>query len=132
MSRTILAALIAVLLVPAAASAAVQPAANEDLVTWSPKKPTLKASARKVRIKFSYGTCGLKRPNSISRIVVKRRAKSVIITVLMSKIPKGGPYAVCPDIATVFHKTVKLRGRLGHRSVKDGATSPAQVRIKRP
>jgi hypothetical protein len=130
MLRFLTLAFIAALLVPAAAGAAVQPTANEDVVAWTTKKSKLKPSAKKVKISFAYGTCGIKRPNAISRIVVKRKAKAVVITVLMTKLPAGGPYTICPEIAQTFKRTVSLKGKLGKRKVKDGSTTPAAVRVK--
>ena len=103
------------------------PTPAETAVTWTPISHVHRSS-RDVRIEFGYGVCGLP-ADPVSRILVSRRVHTVVITVLMRK-PIIQPGEVCPALARLFKRTVSLHGRLGARSLTDGATG--HVRVRRP
>ena len=135
-----LAALLVLTPAPGAATAQVTPGPGEQLTRWhlpfptdGSKLPAVGRRARRLRIQFGVGVCNPSRPTSeqISRIVVERRAKGVIITVVTR--PEVVPaYAICPAIAKLITRTVSLRGRLGRRSIGDGSFTPPRRVVKAP
>ena len=76
---------------------------------------------------FSFQTCGVP-ADAVSRIDVRRRRRSVVVTVLMQKPTVDG--SQCQQTARVYTRKVGLDGRLGARSIKDGYDG--RVRVKRP
>jgi hypothetical protein len=109
------------------AHGAVKPRADEEKVGWIAVKKVTKAS-RSVRIQFSYATCGATQKQAVSRVVVRRKRRTIVIHVLMKKpMPQ---YGICPALAQVFERKVRLKGRLGHRSIRDGLNG--EVRVTRP
>jgi hypothetical protein len=112
----------------AIAARAVIPAADETAVSWTAISQPHTWS-RSVRIQFSYPSCGVVADDAVSRIVVTRKHRTVVITVLMKK-PAEDPSKACPQVARVYKRKVGLEGRLGARSLTDGRTG--HVRVKRP
>ncbi|MGI8624521.1 MAG: hypothetical protein ACR2NB_13810 [Solirubrobacteraceae bacterium] len=139
LSRLVLSLLLlGALLIPAAAEAAVTPTGEEDVVRWNrpfrpdgSKLPKVTRKARHLRIQFATGVCGLDGQDPVSRIGVERSRRLVVITVLLRRL-EPPPDTVCPAVARVFRRRVSLEGRLGARSITDGATDPPEVRVKRP
>lgn len=85
------------------------------------------AKTRAVKIKVDGATC-----RRLKRIKVTRKRRAVVITVIFEYLIPNGPYFTpCPP-PTGFTRRVSLEGKLGARSVKDGATTPPSVRYQRP
>lgn len=80
----------------------------------------LTTDTRQVRISVAYGACS----GAPGTPRVRRTERSVVITV---PLPPGEPLApgeVCPLIEYVKTMTVRLRGRLGCRALRDGSRTP--------
>jgi hypothetical protein len=77
--------------------------------------PSLTRDSRRIRIVARVPSC-----QRIARIVTRRTRRRVQVTVIMRS-------AVCGPAQTV-RRIVSLHGRLGRRSIVDGATSPPAVR----
>ena len=113
--------------------AAPAPAAErvEGTVGWdlAASERRLTTDTRRVRIVVSYGACSGEpgTPN------VRRTGRSVIVTVPMQPAEPLPPDVVCPAIGYAKTFTVRLRGRLGARALRDGSRRPARfvARAKR-
>ena len=108
----------ALLAVPTPAAAKTK----EGTVRWSlaDGNETLTTETQKVRISVTYGAC----TGEPGKPTVVRRMLSVFITVPIPPAEPLPPGVACPDIA--YHKTmtVRLRGRLGTRALRDGSSMP--------
>lgn len=91
------------------------------------KRTKVHRASRSVKIVVTAPRCG-----GLSRIRVRRERRTIAITTIYEVIPPA-PYTVpnCP-LPRPLLRTVKLKGRLGKRSIKDGATSPPAVRYQQP
>ncbi|MEJ7891455.1 MAG: hypothetical protein WKF94_02310 [Solirubrobacteraceae bacterium] len=91
-------------------------------------KPTrVRPDTRAVRIQLR--TLGCRRVNRV-RVVRNRRA--IVITVIYDSLIPTAPYYVpCPPPGSAIRK-VSLKGKLGHRSIKDGSRKPPKVRYPAP
>lgn len=92
------------------------------------RPPGMNRGTRRIRISYAVDVCSATRDptENVSRIDVRRRAKSIIITVILREDP-APPGEVCPGVAKQMTSRVELKGRLGCRSIKDGALSPART-----
>jgi len=63
------------------------------------------------------------------KVVVRERARSVTVTILETRRPKGGPDI--PAIAVIRCVRVRLRAPLGERRLFDGRRAPRKRRVAR-
>ena len=104
---------------PAPGAERVEGTARWDLAT---KESRLTSETRRVRVSVSYGACS----GEPGTPKVRRTGRSVIVTVPMPPAEPLPPGVVCPAIAYVQTFTVRLRGRLGSRALRDGSRRPAR------
>jgi hypothetical protein len=97
----------------AVAAHAARPATDEKAVSWA-AIGEVHSPSHSIRIQFSYPSCGVVADDAVSRIVVARAHRTIVVTVLM-KVPAGDLNTVCPQVARVYRRTVALNGRLGSR-----------------
>ena len=87
----------------------------------------LPAKTRKVRISFASTACRTDDSgDGVDHIAVNRHLGAVVITVHLREF--SAPYGtVCPALAFIVTREVKLKGRLGTRKLKDGSSDPPRL-----
>lgn len=122
-----------------AAVARVSQQAGEARAYWelTPKlngKPQRVArSTQVVRILFGVDVCDSETnaEDLVKGIAVQRRPNTVIITV--TRRVDDQPYGeICQGFAEQVIRKVRLKGRLGKRSIKDGFFTPPRKVVNRP
>lgn len=125
------------LLAPATGAAQTTFPVAEQASTWLQPRPAdgftpshLRRHTRTVRIELDPPVC-----STLHRIDVQRRAGAVVITTVYNvRQNRGAPYYIAPECPLRARSVtrVNLEGRLGSRSIKDGAVTPAAVRYTGP
>lgn len=123
---------------PATAQVVVAPTGPtvEQAIPWKRPEGTpvrVRRTARSVRITMARGPAC----SGLDRIERRRTRKAIVITPVFAVIqpieipvfPYYSPFS-CPPPPLPVTKRVSLRGRLGTRVIKDGATAPPKVRYR--
>ena len=83
-------------------------------------------ATRRVRISVEFGACG----GEPGRPRIRRTASSVIVTVPRGATEPPAPGVRCPAIGYEARFKVALGGRLGHRALRDGSTTPPRLVVR--
>ena len=91
-------------------------------------KPTkVTPQTRRVRVEYyDFGCINYKRTE------VTRRRHAVVIRIIVTVAVADQPYFIYCAPPVRKTRMVALKGKLGHRSIKDGSTSPPRVRYSAP
>ena len=94
----------------------------EGTVRWqlATDRDRLTTQTRQVRISVTYGAC----TGEPGKPRVRRTRRSVVITVPLPPVEPPPPGVACPDIGYEKRMTVRLRGPLGRRALRDGSSRP--------
>jgi hypothetical protein len=97
------------------------------LGTWKRVTKHVTPRTRKVKIRFTTPACFVG-----THVDVRRRAHAVVVAVRYDVLLGDSYHAIACTVPVRVTRKVSLRGRLGHRAIKDGGTVPPRVRYPAP